>query len=355
MGARPSRPRDLGPRLESGTDPGPGSWKAVATELGFDLNGHYPLPPDHLLKAKASSSSSSNDGHRHLRCVCISDTHGAHDGLVLPPGDVLIHSGDFMNAGEDMEAELDPFIAWLSRQPFRHKIVVAGNHDRMMDAKYFAGKIGSAKQLGAAKAKLRRVATYLEDGGVTIEGVTFYGSPWTPAALGWGFYRERGEPLRRVWREMARSHAQEAPIDVLVTHGPPLGVLDAKGPHRHIGDEHLLRELAAMDRPPVFHVYGHIHGCYGSCRLGKTTRRKEKSSQPVEAAKGTSAETKDGPAETKQGDAGTAAADDDDDGHKDLFATTFINAASCDTHVNLAPEAQPPIVFDIACCSQRST
>ena len=32
----------------------------------------------------------------HLRFVCISDTHEAHEQLHIPPGDVLIHCGDIL-------------------------------------------------------------------------------------------------------------------------------------------------------------------------------------------------------------------------------------------------------------------
>ncbi len=63
---------------------------------------------------------------RYLRLVCISDTHGQHNELKLPPGDILIHSGDFMNAGEGKN-ELYSFANWLDDQKsFTYKIVVAG-------------------------------------------------------------------------------------------------------------------------------------------------------------------------------------------------------------------------------------
>ena len=39
-----------------------------------------------------------------MRLVEISDTHGLHNRIDgLPDGDVLIHAGDFMNSGHDVQ------------------------------------------------------------------------------------------------------------------------------------------------------------------------------------------------------------------------------------------------------------
>ena len=67
-----------------------------------------------------------------LRLVCIGDTHGFHRRLTLPGGNILIHSGDFMVNGSSTD-EIDDFNAWLGEQPFRHKLVIAGNHDLLFD------------------------------------------------------------------------------------------------------------------------------------------------------------------------------------------------------------------------------
>ncbi len=67
-----------------------------------------------------------------LRLVCIGDTHGFHRKLDLPAGDILIHAGDF--DGRSVEA-VDDFNGWLGTLPFRHKLVVASNHDLLFDRK----------------------------------------------------------------------------------------------------------------------------------------------------------------------------------------------------------------------------
>jgi len=51
----------------------------------------------------------------------------------LPDGDVLVHAGDFMNSGRDSQ-DIWSFNRWLGEQPFKHRIVCAGNHDRYFGA-----------------------------------------------------------------------------------------------------------------------------------------------------------------------------------------------------------------------------
>jgi len=57
-----------------------------------------------------------------MRVVLISDTHGAHRRVTLPPGDILIHAGDMTNVGE--LAQFCDFNEWVGEQPFKHKNVL---------------------------------------------------------------------------------------------------------------------------------------------------------------------------------------------------------------------------------------
>src|SRR5665213_3117933 len=68
-----------------------------------------------------------------VRIICISDTHGQHTGLRVPEGDILIHACDFMTYG-NAPREIIDFNAWLGRQSHTHKIVIAGNHDRLFES-----------------------------------------------------------------------------------------------------------------------------------------------------------------------------------------------------------------------------
>lgn len=171
------------------------------------------------------------------RLVLLSDTHGHHDEIDVPDGDVLVHAGDFCTSGWENQARR--FARWLAAQPHPHKVVIAGNHDRCMEADVALGD------------RLFAGATYLLDRAATVAGLRFYGSPWQPEFLSWAFNLPRGEPLRRVWDKIPDG------TDVLVTHGPPFGVLDRTYDGRPVGCEELRAALARVR--PRLHVFGHIH------------------------------------------------------------------------------------------------
>lgn len=183
-----------------------------------------------------------------MRLVCISDTHNSHKGLRLPEGDILIHAGDATSQGLTLETER--FLGWFSAQPHRYKIFVAGNHDWL-----FQRHPEMAAQLLAAHPDI----TYLQDSGIEIEGVKFWGSPWQPWFHDWAFNLPRGgSAIREIWNKIPIS------TEVLITHGPPHGILDQVRGGTHLGCEELKLRLAAV-RPRV-HVFGHIHDAYGVAR-----------------------------------------------------------------------------------------
>lgn len=176
-----------------------------------------------------------------MRLVCMSDTHTMHGRVEVPEGDVLIHAGDFTKRGE--RQDIERFNAFLARQPHRHKIVVAGNHDFM-----FEDNPSLARSLLTA-------ATYLQDEAVVLDGVKFYGSPWQPRFFNWAFNLDRGAPLKEKWDLIPDD------TGVLITHGPPHGYGDRCDDGRSVGCEEL---RLALDRVrPWVHVYGHIHEGYG--------------------------------------------------------------------------------------------
>jgi len=58
-------------------------------------------------------------------------------------------------------------------------------------------------------------------------------------------------------------------IDVLITHGPPFGILDKTVRGEKVGCQDL---LAAIKRiKPKFHIFGHIHEDYGTVTKDETT------------------------------------------------------------------------------------
>ena len=106
---------------------------------------------------------------------------------------------------------------------------------------------------------------YLEDSGVEIKGLKIYGSPHQPTFFDWAFNVRRGK-LKQYWDRIPEG------LDILITHGPPKGILDQSEPH--LGSEHLGCDelMAAVERvKPKLHVFGHIHGGYGKVGYVNTT------------------------------------------------------------------------------------
>ena len=176
-----------------------------------------------------------------LRLVVISDTHGLHKRIEIPPGDVLIHAGDLTRSGKPREIE--KFDRFLGDLPHRYKVVIAGNHDF-----YFEHEPERARRLITN-------AIYLQDEGVEIEGVRFWGSPWQPWFFDWAFNLQRGAPLKEKWDLIP------AGTEVLITHGPPFGFGDMTTRGAAVGCQDLLQAIRRVR--PRFHIFGHIHEGYG--------------------------------------------------------------------------------------------
>ncbi len=178
-----------------------------------------------------------------VRIICISDTHGQHADLLLPDGDILIHAGDFMTYGRSPREIID-FNSWLGRLPHRQKIVIAGNHDWLFESHPIPAR------------DLITNGIYLEDFGVELVGLKFWGSPVQPPFNNWAFNVERGDAIRQHWDKIPMG------TDVLVTHGPPFGTLDQSRPMSpHLGCEELAKAVEKI--APRLHLFGHIHGGHG--------------------------------------------------------------------------------------------
>ena len=183
-----------------------------------------------------------------LTIAAISDTHGGHEEAIVPDADVLVHAGDFLTHGSLDDALR--FGNWLERQPHRYKVVIAGNHDAAFQ-----------NQPEAARAALGD-AIYLQDEAVEIEGFLFYGSPWTPKFLNWSFMLPRGPQLAAKWAQIP------VETDVLITHGPPRGILDSIYNGRHEGCDDLAARIREVR--PQLHLFGHLHESAGQVELDGT-------------------------------------------------------------------------------------
>ncbi|XP_077999225.1 metallophosphoesterase MPPED2-like [Glandiceps talaboti] len=206
----------------------------------------------------------------HTRFVCVSDTHSKTDKMtMMPEGDVLIHAGDFTELG--FPKEVEKFNDWLGSLPYKHKIVIAGNHELTFEpnrdeANYkFAPQLKKyrSEELKDLHLKLTN-CTYLEDAETNIMGFHIYGSPWQPEFVDWAFNLPRGQPLLDVWNKIPEG------IDILITHGPPLGYGDMNFGEQRTGCVELLQTIQKRVRPK-YHVFGHIHEAYGMTTDGYTT------------------------------------------------------------------------------------
>jgi Icc-related predicted phosphoesterase len=181
-----------------------------------------------------------------VRLVLTSDTHGLlPPDLILPPGEMLIHAGDATMMGR--LDEVRAFAKWMRRQPHLHKLYVPGNHD-------FAFELNSPNHDIALAFMADAGVTVLIDSLVTIQGLRIYGMPWTPTFGRWAFMRDKSG--------MERACAQIPDrLDILITHGPPYGILDRNGEGERCGSGALLERI--KDTAPRLNVHGHIHPGHG--------------------------------------------------------------------------------------------
>jgi Icc-related predicted phosphoesterase len=173
---------------------------------------------------------------------CISDLHGYYPHL--DGGDLLIVAGDLTLT--DTIPEYKEFYDWFKAQDYRKKILIGGNHDNFL------------QQCIAIQAGFDNEGfEYLCDTGTEFEGLTIWGSPWTltfprmnPKCMAFTCYSE--DHIKEKWDLI--------PIgtDIVVTHMPAWGILDAVGVYRvKTGSQTLLDKISYIK--PKLHVFGHIH------------------------------------------------------------------------------------------------
>ena len=170
----------------------------------------------------------------------ISDTHGLHKQLLdLPLADIIIHSGDITENGT--EEEVFDFVNWFCDLPYKYKIFIAGNHDTCLRGVKLEG--------------LDENCYYLDGSDVIIEGLKFYGIPLFTCDQQEG---RLAKLIKRIPKD----------IDVLITHVPPLGILDYAD-QTNYGDFAILE--ADSEICPKLHLFGHVHSQNGICKMDRTT------------------------------------------------------------------------------------
>jgi Icc-related predicted phosphoesterase len=189
---------------------------------------------------------------RKVRIWAISDTHARHGYLRIPSNiDVVIHAGDESNAKAPAinYNECLNFLEWYKNLYIKHKVFVAGNHSTA---------IGSGL---IRREDIPKEIIYLQHESAVVDGLNIFGSPYTPTfGHDWAFNVPR-HMLGEYWNDIPRN------TDILVTHGPPKGVLDltmydsrdgAEGnSYFQCGCKPLFEKVKLLH--PKYHIFGHIH------------------------------------------------------------------------------------------------
>ena len=221
-------------------------------------------------------NSTQHSAFVKTRFLILSDTHGMEFQSVDKPSqhtDVAIHCGDLTE-----ESKLEEYKASIRLLKDIHaslKLVIAGNHDFTMDIPTFRKKIAHARppldpelvrkvygEYGDAKhlfEDARAVGIiFLDEGNhdfVLENGAILkvYASPWTPSLGDWGF---QYTPEHRHKFEVALG------TDLVITHGPPKGIMDYTESKKRAGCPDLFGAIARAR--PRLHCFGHIHEGWGA-------------------------------------------------------------------------------------------
>jgi Icc-related predicted phosphoesterase len=174
---------------------------------------------------------------------CISDLHGYFPELA--GGDLLIIAGDLTARDEKME--FIKFLKWLDKQEYKRKIFISGNHDMLHETypvEYDA---------------LPKNVEYLCNSGTEFDDLKIWG---TPHSLIFDGVNPNCTAFMGTEKELKESYDLiPDDIDILISHSPPYGILDAiKRDYRkieHTGSHSLLKAMCRVK--PKIMVFGHIH------------------------------------------------------------------------------------------------
>lgn len=194
-----------------------------------------------------------------VKIVAISDVHNLHYVMKhpVPDGDILLIAGDVTVYGK-LE-EFEDFNNWLLKLPHRYKVMIAGNHDCGLDE----GMYPTDDTVKKCREVITGITHYLNNSGVRLYGIKFWGVPETPEFFNWAFNTPRNE-MDQVWKKVPKD------TQVLISHGPPHNYGDiancihtdklirvgCKFQRDLVEDKKRLPKLQAV-------VCGHIHSGYG--------------------------------------------------------------------------------------------
>ncbi|MEZ6133930.1 MAG: metallophosphoesterase [Pirellulaceae bacterium] len=188
----------------------------------------------------------------------ISDTHNKHRELQVPQGvDAVMHCGDesCQRKTKWNEPEARDFFDWYVGLDIACKVFVPGNHS-------------TSVELGIVRAEEYPMVQFLIHQSWQWQGLNIFGSPYTPWFFSWAYNIARPN-LDALWAEIPDN------TDILLTHGPPKGILDVTRDWRskepiHIGSKSLTRQVTSRIQPQL-HAFGHLHDEEGIRNFGTLT------------------------------------------------------------------------------------
>jgi len=186
-----------------------------------------------------------------MKVAAISDFHNEISKIDFQEADILAIAGDWTYMGSVEEISKFFFDLAQHKDKFQRIIGVAGNHDFLTE-----------KQPLLFKSMIPEWFTYLEDSGILVEGRIIWGSPVTPFFYNWAWNRHRGEDIKRYWSKIPSD------CDLLITHGPPMGILDQVPDGRRVGCEMLTPKV--FQKKVKHHIFGHIHHSHGQKKVQDT-------------------------------------------------------------------------------------
>ena len=211
------------------------------------------------------------------------DTAGSSRPLQLPtpPVDVLLHCGDLTQIGG--VSSFKKALKMLGSIDAELKLVIAGNHDLELDRQYWEAQRDENDAPEDPEDHNLAVKTMTgplaDEAGILFlnEGThlftlksgvrfTIYVSPYTPAFGDWAFaykhHEDRFNNPCHVASEATSIATHPIPdaVDIVMTHGPPKGILDWC-PEGNVGCNNLLQAIRRVK--PRMHCFGHIHESNG--------------------------------------------------------------------------------------------
>ena len=182
--------------------------------------------------------------------LALSDLHGHLPTLPKLNLDVLVIAGDICPVGthvrllEQAHWYRDVFNPWLESLDVKNKIITWGNHD------------WAPERVPHLMPTIS--ASVLNDSGIGINGINFWGSPWQLRFHDWAFNLDEPE-IARKYENIPNN------ISVLVSHGPPFGYGDKTFLNENVGSPSLTK--AIIDKNIKITITGHIHPAFGEYRI----------------------------------------------------------------------------------------